>query len=55
MAVFQKMVFFHKVIFRVLLNGIVPSYCQMASVCSNSLPPSLSEGEDQVLALVPSS
>jgi hypothetical protein len=55
MAVFQKMVIFHKEIFRVLFNSIVPRYCQMASVRSDSLPPSLSEGKDQVCALVPSS
>jgi hypothetical protein len=55
MSVFQKMNNFYKEVFHVLFNGVVPYCCQMASVRSDSLPPSLSQGENVVHANLPTS
>ncbi len=48
MSVFQKMITIGKEIFCTFLDGVVPRCCQMASVQSDSLPASLSQGDNQV-------
>jgi hypothetical protein len=41
MPVFQKLTLAYKEVFRMLFNGTGAQYCQITSIQSNALPPSL--------------